>query len=222
MLLFSFSRLFSDVDIMLFDEIHNKRAFQIMPLNPSPFLLSFALSLLEKSFVIIIIAENATRSHHHKRTWLFSLHPHISPERERENAREEREKYSFCYHHWFSVTTINPSVFFSSPFFLSSQFLGGRTFSSGLSSWSSNYYPGCAALFLLLLFRRHHLGAVVEKGGKRFSSREQNNRNEFQSPDHIVNSKSLSMMVHVDCGFSSSLDDNNSERKETIKSERKR
>lgn len=61
------SCLHSDVDNMLFDEIHNKRALQIMPLNTSPFLfpLSFFIllfsfsfvALLEKSFVIIIIVE---------------------------------------------------------------------------------------------------------------------------------------------------------------------
>lgn len=47
---------------MLFDEIHNKRLLQIMPLSTASFLFFSRLALLQKSFVIIVIGVHTPRS----------------------------------------------------------------------------------------------------------------------------------------------------------------
>lgn len=212
-LLFSFSRRCSDVDIMLFDEIHNKRAFQIMPLNPSPF---FSLSLPFSSGKVIC--------HYHNR-WerypipssqtnitIFFLHPYLSPERERGKRK------SILSAIIIDLVLPRSILLF---FFLSLRFLGGRTFSSGLSSWSLNSHPSYATQVLLLLFRRHD--RCREKDGKQFFFPR------AKQSKWISIAKPHSQLEELVYGgvrwlwfSSSSLDDNNRERKETIKSERER
>ena len=76
---FSFC-LYDDADNMLFNEIHNKRVLQIMPLNTSFFGFFFPFVSLEKSFIIIIIVANATRSIRYKASRVCSRTDYLRDE----------------------------------------------------------------------------------------------------------------------------------------------
>lgn len=124
---------------MLFDEIHNKRVLQIMPLNTS---LSLCL-VGKKSFVIIIIEERTTPWSIRFRAWRIHSHWNYLGEM-------LMKKYLINSHFFFLPLITN---------------LLGRTLSSGLSTWLSKYYPsstlgggGCAlSLFFMREEEANHL-----------------------------------------------------------------
>ena len=97
-----------------------------------------------------------------------------------------------------------------------SRSLGGRTLSSGLSSWLSKYYPKLPAVPITNSSALPWL--LLEKTESGFSPLERGNRTDLESSDRSVN-WCFSSTVLISGGFSS-LQDNNAERKETIDDDR--
>ena len=160
---FSCLYLYDDADNMFFDEIHNKRLLQIMPLNTSLSLLSI-LSLVWKSH--LSSSESLrTPPDLFNRRHDDSLLEASTWERE---ARDEIQSL-----HWLSAAAsarcLPLSFFFlliTNPF--------GRALSSGLSTWLSKYYPVRA--------RARVVSTPIERGRRRRQHpREQRNRNAFES-----------------------------------------
>ncbi len=163
---------------MLFDEIHNKRVLQIMPLNTSLFLFFSLFALLEKSFVIIIIVENTTRSVQYTKTWVFCLRECITWE-----IKLMVIVSSSLVSSWLYLSLIYPSLalpHYPSP--LDERLVPvSRVDYQNIILYARRHCYCCRHLVVIIF-------AVVDKDGKRiFSPRAKKNRNDFKSPNHIFN-----------------------------------